>query len=49
MQSNLDFIFECTGNTSIITSAFEQLNSQGTLILIGVPFFKIPHLFLLIV
>ena len=38
--SNLDFIFECTGNTSIITSAFEQLNTQGTLILIGVPFFK---------
>jgi Zn-dependent alcohol dehydrogenase len=37
---NIDFIFECTGNSQIISSCFVKLSSAGTLILIGVPKYR---------
>ena len=36
----VDHFFECTGNVSVISDAYECLNSYGSEILIGVPKFK---------
>lgn len=35
-----DYFFECTGNSQVISQAFEVLNKAGSQILIGVPKYK---------
>ena len=37
LESNYDIIFETTGNAKLISKLFEQMVSQGEMILIGVP------------
>lgn len=40
MKGKIDYFFECTGNSDIITKGYESLKEKGTIILIGVPHFK---------
>ena len=40
IKSEVDYFFECSGNTTVISQGYESLNSNGSMILIGVPSHK---------
>ncbi len=40
LMKDTDYFFECTGNSKIISSGYESLKTNGTIILIGVPHYK---------
>ena len=37
IRSQIDYFFECSGNTNVISKGYESLNNNGSMILIGVP------------
>ncbi len=40
IKGKIDYFFECTGNSNIITKGYESLKQNGSIILIGVPHFR---------
>ncbi len=40
LKKNIDYFFECTGNSKIISLGYECLKTNGSMILIGVPHYK---------
>ena len=37
IRNKIDYFFECSGNTNVISEGYESLNNSGSMILIGVP------------
>tara|TARA_B100001250_G_scaffold413969_1_gene450010 strand:+ start:387 stop:1436 length:1050 start_codon:yes stop_codon:yes gene_type:complete len=40
IKNKIDYFFECSGNTTVISEGYESLNQNGSMILIGVPSHK---------
>tara|TARA_B110000003_G_C16645460_1_gene531830 strand:+ start:2730 stop:3773 length:1044 start_codon:yes stop_codon:yes gene_type:complete len=40
INKKIDYLFDCTGNSKIISRGYESLKQDGSIILIGVPHFK---------